>query len=119
MGFYRYLALASSLLERIELETDWALSPVSALEIGIRQRKGKLLGVLPIQRWLSVATQDFRILPISPLVAAETDSDPWFNPDPDDRLLVWTSKIYNDEWIHTDVEVARLQDILLQSYFPR
>ncbi len=45
--FYHYwrIPLPKTLEARLTREADLAISPVSALEIGIRQRKGKLPGI--------------------------------------------------------------------------
>jgi PIN domain nuclease of toxin-antitoxin system len=51
-------------------------------------------------------------------LAAAAGADTWENPDPADRIIVWTAKLYELELVHTDREIALRMD-LKQSFYPR
>lgn len=71
------------------------VSAISAFEVGIKHRKGKLSLPLEPELWFEEAL-DFHGLvevPITARIAARSTTLPALHPDPCDRIIVATSKL--------------------------
>ena len=115
--FKRYwrLPLPRALERRMETE-ELALSPVSALEVATKIRKGHFPGIPPIEQWLWAAVDGYFIPPLTPEIAAAAGADKWKHQDPADRMIVHTAKANQFTLAHTDAAIRKRSD-LRQAYF--
>jgi PIN domain nuclease of toxin-antitoxin system len=115
--FKRYwrLPLPTALERRIEAE-ELAISPVSALEIATKIRKGHFPGIQPLEQWFSAAIDGYFIAALTPEIAAAAGADPWAHQDPADRIIVHTAKANQFTLAHTDAMIRGRAD-LRQAYF--
>lgn len=113
--YYWRLPLPRGMRRRLESEA-LAFSPVSALEIATKIRKGHLPGIPPIEQWLAAATDGYLLAPLTPEIAAAAGSDDWDHQDPTDRLLVHTALAHQFTLVHTDSVIRKRSD-LRQAYF--
>jgi PIN domain nuclease of toxin-antitoxin system len=115
--FKHYWSLALPvLLERRMENEELAFSPVSALEIATKIRKGHFPGIPPIEQWLAAATDGYFITPLTPEIAAAAGTDKWAHQDPADRLLVHTALAHRFTFLHSDSIIRKRPD-LDQAYF--
>jgi PIN domain nuclease of toxin-antitoxin system len=103
-------------MQRILEDESLALSPVSALEIATKIRKGHFPGIPPIEQWLAAATDGYLIAPLTPQIAVAAGADCWDHLDPADRLLVHTAMANQYTFLHTDSVIRKRTD-LRQAYF--
>ena len=115
--FKRYwrLPLPAALERRMDAE-ELAISPVSALEVATKIRKGHLPGIPPLEQWFSAAIDGYFIAALTPEIAAAAGADPWAHQDPADRILVHTAKANQFTLAHTDAMIRKRAD-LRQAYF--
>jgi PIN domain nuclease of toxin-antitoxin system len=112
---YWRLPLPSELERRMESE-ELAFSPVSALEIATKIRKGHFPDIPPIEQWLSAAVDGYLIAPLTPEIVAAAGADNWAHQDPADRMLVHTALANRFTFMHSDSMIRRRTD-LQQAYF--
>lgn len=80
----------------LQNETNFAVSPISMLEIAQKVSTGRLTVSLSLETWVDLAlTQGAVIVPISPAIAIEAYQLPDFHGDPADRLIAATARIHN------------------------
>lgn len=103
-------------LERLMETEELALSPVSALEVATKIRKGHFPGIQPIEQWLSKAVDGYFIPPMTPEIAAAAGADKWKHQDPADRLIVQTAIANQMTLAHSDTVIRRRSD-LRQAYY--
>lgn len=96
---YWRLPLPEELQRRMATE-ELAFSPVSALEIATKVRKGHFPGIPPVEEWL----------------AAAAGADKWSHQDPAARMLVHTALAHRFTLIHSDSIIRKRAD-LQQAYF--
>ena len=103
-------------LDRLIDAEEVALSPVSALEIATKIRKGHFPGMPPLEEWLAEAMEGYSIAALTPEIAAAAGADPWTHQDPADRMIVHTAKSNRFTLAHTDATIRKRTD-LSQAYF--
>lgn len=90
------------------------VSAISAFEIGIKQRKGKLSLPLEPEPWFEEAV-DFHGLaeiPVSASIAARSTMLPALNSDPCDRILVATAQLLGLTVLTPDQVIRSYPDTL-------
>lgn len=108
--------LSASAREAIEGAWSVFVSPVSAWEIGLKVRKGKLDLSATVESWYSriLAQHDLEELPLGGEAAIRSTALPSLHNDPADRLLIAVAQIHDlvlltpDEKIHQYPEVRLL-----------
>ena len=101
--------LSPTALERIKAQRgELFVSAISAFEIGVKHRKGKL--VLPLEPgpWFEAALRfhGLRELPITGSIAASSTSLPALHADPCDRLIVATALLHGMTILTPDPLIA-------------
>ncbi len=96
----------------------FSLADISLLEASFLQRKGKVDFGMPFREWLAISvTEDLKVLPITPAVAAEENELPRsFQGDPADRLIAATAKAHGLTLITPDAQIAFHQVVSTISY---
>jgi PIN domain nuclease of toxin-antitoxin system len=112
---YWRLPLSPDLSAFLESD-DLALSPVSALEIATKIRKGHFPGIPPIEKWLNEAVTGYFVAPVTAEIAASAGADEWDHQDPGDRLIVHTALKHGFTLVHSDAAIKQRSD-LRQAYF--
>ena len=71
-----------------------AVSPASFMEIGIKQRKGKLILPLPLRKWVETFRQRYRltVIPVTDDIAITFNELPPVHHDPFVRLIIATAQ---------------------------
>ncbi|MDA1278106.1 MAG: type II toxin-antitoxin system VapC family toxin [Verrucomicrobia bacterium] len=112
---YWRLPMPEQMQRRMETE-ELAFSPVSALEIATKIRKGHFPGIPPIEQWLAAAVDGYLIAPVTPEIAAAAGADKRGHQDPADRMLVHTALAHRFTFIHSGSMIRKRTD-LQQAYF--
>ncbi len=87
--------LKSSVLRTIELAPIVYISAITAFEICLKSKKGKLeLPVAP-QKWFETVLNhhDLTVIPIDLNISIKANELPFFHNDPCDRLIIATAMI--------------------------
>jgi PIN domain nuclease of toxin-antitoxin system len=73
---------------------DLFVSAISAFEIGLKQKKGRLTLPLPAEQFFAVAlsTHGLREVPVDGAIAARSTSLPPLHADPADRMIIATAQ---------------------------
>ena len=80
------------------------VSAISAFEIAVKSRKGKLVLTQPAQKWFSAAVLAHRLIevPVSSLIAAHACEVPLPHGDPADRMIVATALLQGMSVVTSD-----------------
>jgi PIN domain nuclease of toxin-antitoxin system len=105
--FKRYWRLLPAALERRMDAEELAISPVSAIEIATKIRKGHFPGIQPLEQWFSAAIDGYFIAAWTPEIAAAAGADSWARQDPADRIIVHTAKANQFTLAHTDAMIRQ------------
>src|SRR5438034_5411001 len=89
------------------------VSAVSALELAIKIRKGKLTLSMPLERWFPgvLAAHGVSEVLIDWRIAAATGALPLVHNDPFDRLIISTAKLQNYSIITPDPLIHAYPDV--------
>lgn len=90
-------------------------SAISALEIGTKCRKGKLIPPMPPAQWLAEIVRSHGLIEktIDSEIAMRAASLPLLHSDPFDRLLIATAQIHKMTIVTPDSEIAKYPDITI------
>lgn len=88
--------LSTASQEAIKTADTIFVSAISAFEIGIKHRKGKLSLSFEPEQWYKTALDFYalREIQMSGVIAARSTSLPPLNADPCDRIIVATAQIH-------------------------
>jgi PIN domain nuclease of toxin-antitoxin system len=80
------------------------VSAISAFEIGLKHRKGRLdLGMAPEAWWSrAVAHHGLRVLPVTDAIALASTALPTLHADPCDRIIVSTAELHGTRIVTSD-----------------
>ncbi|AUX45058.1 uncharacterized protein SOCE26_065390 [Sorangium cellulosum] len=93
--------------------TELCVSAISAFEIAIKHRKGKLALPLAARDWLRDALQTYAIreLPVTSEIAALAPDVAVSHADPCDRIIIATAQVYSISVVTSDHLIAECADI--------
>ncbi|WP_437973123.1 type II toxin-antitoxin system VapC family toxin [Sorangium sp. So ce295] len=93
--------------------TELFVSAISAFEIAVKQRKGKLALPLPARDWLRDALQAYAIreLPVTSEIAALAPEVAVSHADPCDRIIIATAQVHNIPVMTSDHLIAECAEI--------
>ena len=93
--------------------TELCVSAISAFEIAVKHKKGKLALPLPARNWLREAFQIYAIreLPVTSEIAALAPDVAASHADPCDRIIIATAQVYNIPIVTSDHMIAECVDI--------
>jgi PIN domain nuclease of toxin-antitoxin system len=94
-------------------ETELCISAISAFEIAVKHRKGKLALPLPAREWLREAFEIYAIqdLPVTSEIAAMAPDVAVPHADPCDRMIIATAQVHKIPVITSDHLIAECVDI--------
>jgi PIN domain nuclease of toxin-antitoxin system len=89
------------------------VSAISAFEVGIKHRQGKLRLPLEPVAWFhrAVTAHGFRETPVSGRIAALSTQLPPLHADPADRMIVATAQVQGMTILTPDVQIERYPDV--------
>ena len=105
--------LSASAVESIRAHAGFLfVSSISAFEIGIGERKGRLSLPLPAERYYAVALASHGLheLPVDGLIAARSTALPSLHADPADRMIVATAQAQDLSVLTPDPLIAAYPD---------
>jgi PIN domain nuclease of toxin-antitoxin system len=93
--------------------TELCVSAISAFEIAIKHKKGKLALPLPARDWLRETIQMYAIreLPVSSEIAALAPDVAVSHADPCDRIIIATAQVYKIPVITSYRMIAECVDV--------
>jgi PIN domain nuclease of toxin-antitoxin system len=93
--------------------TELCVSTISAFEIAVKHRKGKLALPLPARDWLREAFEIYAIreFPVTSEIAALAPDVAVPHADPCDRMIIATAKVYGIPVMTSDHLIAECTDI--------
>ena len=89
------------------------VSSVSALELAIKIRKGKLTLPMPLEKWFEgvLSAHGIREIVIDWRISAATGSLPLLHSDPFDRIIIATAKLENQSIVTPDPLIRAYPDV--------
>jgi len=89
------------------------VSSVSALELGIKIRKGKLTLPMPLETWFPgvLAAHGIEEIVVDWRVSAATGALPLLHSDPFDRIIIATAKLNNQSIVTPDQLIRAYSDV--------
>ena len=89
------------------------LSSISAFEIAIKSRNGKLKLPLPAPEWIQMALELHGIeeLPVHSRIATQSALLPLIHKDPCDRFIIATAQIYHMQILTRDRTIPKYPDV--------
>lgn len=93
--------------------TELCVSAISAFEIAVKHKKGKLALPLPARDWLreAFAIYEIRELPVTSEIATLAPDVAVSHADPCDRMIIATAKVYRIPVVTSDHLIAGCADI--------
>lgn len=93
--------------------TELCVSAISAFEIAVKHKKGKLALPLPARGWLREAFQIYAVreLPVTSEIAALAPDVTVSHADPCDRIIIATAQVYKLPVVTSDRRIAECADI--------
>lgn len=94
-------------------ETELCVSAISAFEIAVKHKKGKLALPLPAREWLreAFATYALRELPVTAEIAAMAPEVAVPHGDPCDRMIIATAQVHKIPVVTSDHLIAGCADV--------
>jgi PIN domain nuclease of toxin-antitoxin system len=94
-------------------QTTLCVSAISAFEIAVKHRKGKLVLPLPPRSWLHRAIADYDLveLPITSEIAAMAPEVAVSHADPCDRMIIATALLHRLPIVTSDRLIADCTDV--------
>jgi len=87
--------ISENVREVLTAETQFAISPMSFVEIAQKTSKGKLILMEPLETWITRSMGSIlTLLPITPEIALEAYRLPDFHDDPADRIITATARLH-------------------------
>lgn len=105
--------LSATARERLsEAAGELFVSSISAFEIGIKQRKGKLTLPMDAERWFAGALEFHGLLevPVDARIAVRSTQLPPLHADPCDRMIVATAQLLGLTVLTPDPGIAAYPD---------
>lgn len=96
--------LSRMALEEIERTSSVYVSAISAFEIALKYRKGKLELPAKPQEWFEIAVEhhELSVLALDVAICVASTELPPFHNDPCDRFIIATAKLYDLAIVTTD-----------------
>ena len=93
--------------------TELCVSAISAFEIAIKHKKGKLSLPLPARDWLreAFAAYALRELPVTAEIAAMAPDVTVSHADPCDRMIIATAQVYGIPVVTSDHLIAGCTEV--------
>jgi PIN domain nuclease of toxin-antitoxin system len=93
--------------------TELCVSAISAFEIAVKHRKGKLALPLPARDWLREAFESYAIreLPVTSEIAAMAPEVAVPHADPCDRMIIATAQVHRLPVMTSDHLIAECAEI--------
>lgn len=95
---------------------ELCVSAISAFEISLKHRKGRLTLPLEPERWFGLALEHHGLFecPVSWQVATRSALLPDLHADPCDRILVATAQIHGGTLLTPDPHIANYPDVRVE-----
>lgn len=105
--------ISSVALQQIQDTNQLFISAVSALEIGIKVKKGKLSIIQDVKQWFEEALEQHQCvdLPITSHIAMLSTTLPLIHADPSDRILIATAQMHNLTLLTPDSNIRQYPDV--------
>lgn len=97
----------------VDAGTELCVSAISAFEIAVKHRKGRLALPLPARDWLRQAFETYAIqeLPVTSEIAALAPEVAVPHADPCDRMIIATAQVHRIPVMTPDPLIAACADI--------
>lgn len=94
-------------------ETELAISAISAFEIAVKHKKGKLALPMPARDWLREAFVAYGLveLPVTAEIAALAPGVSVPHADPCDRIIIATAQLHGLQVVTSDHLIAACPDV--------
>jgi PIN domain nuclease of toxin-antitoxin system len=94
-------------------EAELWVSAISAFEVAVKHRKGKLSLPLPAREWFRRALVDYALkeLPVTSEIAALAPEVAVPHADPCDRMIIATARLHGLQIVTSDHLIAACKDI--------
>jgi len=89
-----------------EVASAHAIADISLWEAAMLIERGKVSVPVPIDEWLSRASESVSVLPITPAIASRCVALKWAHADPADRLIVATAIEHKLSLVSADQAIA-------------
>ncbi|RIH83325.1 Ribonuclease VapC22 [Meiothermus luteus] len=102
-----------TLLEEARAEQALFVSAISAWEVAVLARKGRLAFTSGVRRWLEDALRvpGIEVVPLDAYIALEADGLPLPHPDPADRFIVATALRLGAVLVSRDEKLQGLSEL--------
>jgi PIN domain nuclease of toxin-antitoxin system len=82
------------------------MSAISIWEIAMLHKQQRITLHQPIEKWIQIATQGIKVLPITTDIALESVNLPHFShKDPADRMIIATARVLGLELLSKDQKI--------------